>query len=488
MKKSIFSVLAAIVVLSMLLSACGGATDTPTAAPAAPAATNTTAPAAAAAATNTSAPVAAATNTTAPAAATNTTAPAGGATAGATAGATNTTSTNVSVATVAPDTSVSGKISILSWYAQDLYKPLLDAFQAAYPNVSIDFQNVPPANNQYQQRLQLLAGSGSLPDVFYAGPPITVMAKDGYLEDLSNLPAVKAIPAGYTSSYVYNGKTYTYAPDAWVGGAFYNKDLFSKYNVAVPQTWSDFLAACKTFHDAGITPVSMAADEIPDLVYWYHNTEVVSQDPQFDSKINTGQTTFTQGYLDALNTFKKDFVDTGYVTQDMVGLTDDQRMGDFATGKAAMTISGPWAVATFKQKNPNLNFGLFPFVGSTADKNYTVGAVNVGLSISSKTQNKPAAEAFVNFVGTPEGLSIYQKITGNFLGVPGIPYSIDPVMEPIRPYAENGKFAFAPIDWTYTATLAPMFNKGVEQIVLGTTTPDQLVKDLDAKQKELAGS
>ena len=58
-------------------------------------------------------------------------------------------------------------------------------------------------------------------------------------------------------------------------------------------------------------------------------------------------------------------------------------------------------------------------------------------------------------------------------------------MEPMKAFAQSGKFAFPPIFWTYTSTLAPMIEKGTQEIVLGTTTPDQLVKDLDAKQAEL---
>jgi len=172
----------------------------------------------------------------------------------------------------------------------------------------------------------------------------------------------------------------------------------------------------------------------------------------------------------------------------MVALTDDQRMSDFATGQAAMTISGPWAVNTFMQKNPDLQLGLFPFVGSTADRDYTVGAVNVGLAISSQAKNSAAAEAFINFVGSPEGLAIYQKITGNFIGVKDVSYTIDRVMEAIRPFAESGSFAFPPIDWTYTTTLAPMLGKGIQEIVLGTMTPEDLVKQLDDEQAQLSGS
>jgi raffinose/stachyose/melibiose transport system substrate-binding protein len=398
------------------------------------------------------------------------------------------TDAEAAAADAAAATGPAGTLTFLSWYNQDLYQPLLDAFQAEYPEVEIEFQNVPAANNQYVQRLQLLASSGELPDLFYVGPPVTLMAKNGYLADLSDLPAVQALPEGYKTYYTYDGKVYGYAPDAWVGGVFYNKQIFADNGIAEPKTWGDFIAAAEVLQKAGIRPITMSADSVNDLVYWLHNTEVLTQDPNFDAKINTGEVTFADGYGEAFNTWKTQLVDTGFIGQDVVALTDDQRFNEFATGEAAMTISGPWAINGILEKNPDLDLGIFPFRGSTEDRTYTVGAVNVGLAIAAEAKNPQAAQAFIDFLGTPEGLSIYQKITGNFLGVEGVEFEINPVMEAIRPYAEAGQFGFPPVVWTHGSTLAPMITKGMHEIILGSKTTEQLVEELDARQAELSAT
>ena len=132
--------------------------------------------------------------------------------------------------------------------------------------------------------------------------------------------------------------------------------------------------------------------------------------------------------------------------------------------------------------------GIFPFVGTTPDRDYTVGAVNVGLAISAQAQNPAAAEAFINFLGSEEGLKIYQSMTGNFLGVKDVSYTLNPVMEPMRAFAESGKFAFPPVFWTNTGTLADMMVKGLQEVVLGTLTPEDLVQQLDETQAELSSS
>jgi len=379
---------------------------------------------------------------------------------------------------------IGGKLSVLSWYNEKVFTPVLNGFKKAYPDVAIDFQNVPSENNQYAQRLNLLANSGELPDVFYVQPPITLMAKNGYLADLSTLGAVTKLPATYRDFYSYGGKVYAFAPDAWVGGIFYNKDLFKKYGIKEFANWADFIAASKIFLANGITPISMGGDELPDLVYWLHMVNVLSKNPSFDRDLNTGKTKFSDGYLGPMTTWYNDVVKTGIVTKEMVAISDEQRMDEFATGKAAMTISGPWAINTFQQKNPQLNLGIMPFVGADGQK-YAIGALNVGISISAKAKNGAAARAFVNYMGSTEGLSVYQSVTGNFLGVTGVDYKVNPVMEPMKQYAASGNFSFPPVDWTFTGTVDPMVRKGMQEIVLGATTPAQLTADIDSKIADL---
>ena len=382
---------------------------------------------------------------------------------------------------------VSGRMSFLSWMPLTQIEPLLDAFSAHYPDVEIDFQNV-PAGPEFTQRLQILASAGELPDLFHIPSPITLMAQAGHLADLSHLESVQALPQGYTSYYTYDGSVYAYAPDAWIGGIFYDKALFAANGLAVPEIYADLLEAAAVFHEQGIKPIRFGSGNLVDMVFMLHGAEILLDDPGFNSGIDSGETTFAEGYLDALNTWKTDWVDTGYVSQDMAAIEDPQRMDEFAVGEAAMTISGPCAVGGILEANPELDLGVFPFVGSTAEDVFTLGAVNVGLAIDSNAENPAAAEAFISFVGSEEGLGVLQSVTGNFLGVEGIEYEVHPVNQVMSPIAAKGNFSFPPVYWTYFGTLHPIFVKGTQEILLGILTPEELVAELDAKQAELMDS
>lgn len=385
--------------------------------------------------------------------------------------------------TASSEGGVSGTLTFLSWYNQSDFQPILDAFQEKYPNVEIDFQNVSTENNQYSQRLTLLANSGELPDVFYIQPPIAKFAKEGYLMELDDLDCMKDISGTYRDTYTYEGKTYAFVDDAWIGGVYYDKDQFAQAGLEVPGTYDEFLNICKTFYDQGIRPVSISGTSLPDLMYWIHDTEILSENPDYDKEIDAGLHTFTEGYLDNMNQWKADFVDTGYMDQAVVGYSDEQRLEEFASGEAAMTISGPWSLSTIREKNPDKNIGIFPFVGSKGQK-YTVGAVNVGIAVSATAKNPEAAKAFMNFLAEDETMQLYQKLTGNFM-VKDVGYEVDEVLSPLVEFAGNGQFALPTVYWTNTGTLDPMMQKGLQEIILGIKTPEQLVSELDEKQAEL---
>lgn len=380
-----------------------------------------------------------------------------------------------------------GKLTIMSWYSTSDFAPVLDGFKEKYPDIEIDFQNVPNEGNQYQQKLNLLANSEELPDVYWIRGPITNFAKNGYMKDISDMEMVKNLEDTYKADYSYDGKVYAYAPDSWVGGMFYNIDLYEEYGFEAPKDWDEFIEQSKQFLEDGIKPLSMFGAALPDLVYWLHDTEDIAEDSTLDDQINKGDKTFTEVYGDVMERWYTDCVETGIVSPDMVSITDEQRMDEFATGKAAATLTGPWAISGLKEKNPDLNMGVLPFVG-TEGNTYAMGATNVGIAMNSKAKNEANAELFMEYMGSEEALKLYQEVTGNFLGVSGIDYEVDPIMEPMKEYAENGDFQIATAKWTYTDTIDSMMQKGTQEIVMGTKTVEDVLDELDAKMADLLAS
>lgn len=378
------------------------------------------------------------------------------------------------------------KLSIMCWMNENDFAPVLDGFKKAYPDIEVDFQNVPNEGNQYQQKLNLLANSEELPDVYWINSPIDNFAKNGYMKDITDMEIVQELPDTYKKAYTYEDKVYAYAPDSWVGGMFYNKDLYAEYGFETPKNWDEFLTQAEAFMKDGIKPIAMAGTQLNDMVVWLHNTEDVAKDDILDDQMNVGEKTYSDVYKDVLDKWYEDCVKSGIITQDMIGITDEQRLDEFASGKAAATLTGAWAITGIMEKNPDMNMGIIPYVGTEGNE-YTMGAVNIGIAISSKTKNEANAEAFLNYMGSEEGLKEYQKMQDSFLAA-DIDYEVNPIMEPMKKYAENGQFFFPSYNWTYTDAMEPLIQKSLQEIVMGTKTVEEFTDEMDEKLKILIES
>lgn len=371
------------------------------------------------------------------------------------------------------------KLSIMCWMNENDFGPVLEGFKKAHPDIEVDFQNVPNEGNQYQQKLNLLANSEELPDVYWINSPIDNFAKNGYMKDITDMEIVQALPDTYKKAYTYEDKVYAYAPDSWIGGMFYNKDLYAEYNFEAPKNWDEFLTQAETFMKNGIKPIAMAGSQLNDMIVWLHNTEDVAKDNTLDDQMNVGEKSYSDIYKDALDKWYKDCVKSGIITQDMIGITDEQRLDEFASGKAAATLTGAWAISGIMEKNPDMNMGIIPYVGTEGNE-YTMGAVNIGIAINSKAKNEANAEEFLNYMGSEEGMREYQKMQDSFLGA-DIDYEVNPIMEPMKKYAENGQFFFPSYNWTYTDSMEPILQKGLQEIVMGTKTVKELTDEMDEK-------
>jgi len=219
-----------LIICSMLLSACGGDSATPTTAPAAAEPTNTTA-AAGGEATATTAPAAEATATTATSGeATPTTAMAGEAT--TTTGGTGSSSTFDPAAYKKNSIESGATLRVSSWgdtSEQGVNNAALARFKQIYPDVKITYEPVP---TDYQTKLLNQVSGGSAPDVFYIDPGLAYQfIPNNVLLDLG--PALQEtgrskddyFPSLIDTFVGKDGKVYGLPKDFGSLAIFYNTDM-----------------------------------------------------------------------------------------------------------------------------------------------------------------------------------------------------------------------------------------------------------------------
>lgn len=377
-------------------------------------------------------------------------------------------------------------ISLLSWNTDEILGEFIAGFEQENPNIKIDLQYVPPVQ-QYVDKFSVLAASGQMTDMFYiAAENKQEVISKGVAEDISDMEIFSRIDPATSATYGKDGKIYGYSPDAWIGGIFYNKDLFEQAGIEKePETWQDFVDCAAKLKAIGVEPYLDDADNVHNLAQDLYQCSVISQEPDADFQINEGKATFQEKYTEPLKLWYNDMIASGLYSQMALGLNSDQVIDMFANGEVAMMHGGPWNIATIEQKNPEMNYDIFGLSDNSGNR-VLPGAVNVGLSVSTTSEHKDACRAFIEYMARDENIVKWQKVTNNAIIVEGIDYTMGTVFEKFKEDAVSGSFYLPQIVWNNSSGIYKEFLSGIQDTITGADTIENIPVRLDEKQAELS--
>jgi len=323
-----------------------------------------------------------------------------------------------------------GTLELFSTKAEnvDTLQKLVDAFVAENPGVTITIMSPADANTVLRARLT----TNDIPDIIAVGGDATYteLADAGVLMDLTGQDFLANVQDEY-QQMLYdiqpNQDTTPYAiPYAANGsGVLYNKDIFAQYNVSIPTTWDQFIAAANTFKDAGVNPFLLTfVDAWTTLPPWNSMAPVISPAGFIDQLLN-GTAKFTgtheevlQKYLQILDLCQNDYMGVGY---------DDGNKA-FAQGEAAMMINGNWAIPEFLKTNPDMNVDLFAFpTTNTAANNTITSGIDVALALGKDTKYSEIGLKFLEFMTQTENAQQYIDEQFAFSAVKGAEQNNDTV-------------------------------------------------------------
>lgn len=248
--------------------------------------------------------------------------------------------------------------------------------------------------------------------------------KKGYLIDLSNEEWLNNFnPQMLTDMQkqctMTPDKTYLVSYEAIYMGVWYNKDMFSKYNIAVPKNWNEFLATCDTLKKNGVTPlVQGGKDSWPlDQEMKFAREALLDENKTFKTDIYTGKVKWTDP--DVVSKFERIGKllnpKNGYYVSGMLGTAYDQCYQLLLQKKAAMWLMGSWAVETMVKSNvtPDFTLGVFPLPNNDPSKQqYSYGQTYARpYGIYSKSKNVDNAKAFLKFMSKAENMTMQANDT-----------------------------------------------------------------------------
>jgi multiple sugar transport system substrate-binding protein len=271
------------------------------------------------------------------------------------------------------------------------------AYQAAHPNISIDFQELPWAN--ISQVLPLGIQNGNAPDIFQLPPAISgaQAVAQGWVTPLDDLiPNItewkKAFPTGafIEGITMFNGKTYSFPLSSnmrYDTLTLYHLDAMQQagYDPASkPFTWDEFRQAAKKLTAQGngkYYGLMLEGKDTTRFTSWVQNLAQMAGAIGGAMNWKTGEYNYAgDEFLAAMNLLLAIKAD-GSIFPGSLSLNAAQARAQIPQGSAAMILQGPWNIPQWEQTSPNFKFGVasqpVPNSGPALPLTYAPGGSNL---------------------------------------------------------------------------------------------------------------
>lgn len=381
------------------------------------------------------------------------------------------------------------KLRVMAYNAESTRATYLKYLEKKLPNIEIEFEFVSQDNFDNVLNSQLQAGEG--PDIIEVGGQTKLLAKAGYLMDLTDQEFISKYTDSGLQAYTVDEKVYAEPLQSWFEGIFYNKAIFEENGVSIPKTWDEFIELHKTLEENGVKPQTMGAQSYEPMMKQSIGlvNNMFYSDPEnmkFDETFNTGEGKLEEAWLDAVTEWYK-IIEEGCLTEEMLGLSYDQALDEFATGKAAMWQCGPWAVETILEKNPDIELGMFPIPGTDASKpGWLVGGPGSAWAINAKTEH--AEEALQVLEATSEA-EAQQALAADNAGssfVEGVEIDLGDIYTDCEEAFKAGN-VYAPWTavWTNGNAVTEAYGKSLQEVLSGSKTVQEALADADATNETM---
>lgn len=297
------------------------------------------------------------------------------------------------------------EITVWSWDAT--VEDAIPAFEKANPDITVKFENVGSASDQYKAIDNALQAGTGFPDVaqfeYFSVPYFAVANK---LADLSGLGA-----GDYSADYVeaawndvhYNDTLYALPLDYGPVVMFYNQDTLDKAGIAeAPKTWDEYYEAAKKVRALGDDYyISNASGDIFLIlsVIWQAGGQ------PFVNNGDKVEINFSDENTKKALSFWQKMVEEDLITNDITNWSDDWNRA-LNDGTLATQVIGGWMTANLPPRAPDAagDFRVAAMPQWNEGENYSAENGGSTLAILEASEKKDAAFKFVEYITHGDGV------------------------------------------------------------------------------------
>jgi raffinose/stachyose/melibiose transport system substrate-binding protein len=396
--------------------------------------------------------------------------------------------------------STGGQVTLTLYRQADLANPqykywqvMMDSFAAKYPNIKIDAEYV--SDEAFHTKFQAMAASGDIPDLFtcYPGARSSYIINRGMVKDIRPL-LTDALKAQYSPSLWApqgpNGEVFFISPSMSVCTVIYvNPKLQKQLGLSNPATLDEMIAQVPAIRAAGLTPLMFA-----NKGQWQAQSFLLSMlvdrmggTAWFDKAMN-GSAKFTdKPFVDAIAVVKK-MVDTQLLAAGTNQLETAEAWGAFIRDQAVYLLDAGWRVPALKgAANPEdyaqYQVIAFPAVAGEVTKGSSAAVLSEGIAMNAKNSGVKADAAwqFMTYINGAEGSDILMQhaIVPNFK-LDLSKYDVDPLQKMYIDLINSQSMGYVIDDKMDGEGVNNLLNPGLQAVMLGTKTPEQLAAEYEA--------
>lgn len=360
------------------------------------------------------------------------------------------------------------------------YEKIIQDFEAKHPDIHVQFKPTKNTEYDTILNTKLKSGSGPDIIQLRPYAPGMKLAEEGYIEPLDGLSGLDQLnKQDLAAATGKDGKIYGVPLSVNTAQIFYNKDIFQKYGLKEPKTWDDLLAVAKKLKKNGVTPFAFGSKEawLLSLSHGIIGPAFYGGN-DFVEKIRKGEVNFKSApFVKSLQAMK-DLIP--YFPKNYTGLGMDDIRNLFATGQAAMFIMGSWELDPVKGLNPDIKMGMFPMPSIGSGEPTITTWVDSSYGINVKSKHKDAAKTFIEYLATKDFGELFAKTFNRVSAVPGVKVD-DPLVNQMSDAASTMATPYLIlVDFNEgNPTTKQDLENDLQGMYLGKLTPEKIADELE---------
>lgn len=275
-------------------------------------------------------------------------------------------------------------------------------------NPDVDIQTEILANEQYKEKIKVLSASNELPDVgvTWAAGYMKPYVDANMFTPLDDVVEKDKFVAGTLDAFSVDDTTYGLPLELNITPVYYNKEIFEKYNLEVPETYDEFLNVVETLADNGVTPITLGnRDRWTGSMWFMYLADRIGGKDALNNAINRTGSFEDPALVKAAEEIEK-LVNMDAFVKGFNGLSNDEAKGYFMNEQAGMYLMATWELPNYttspeveQEFKDKIGYFKFPiYEGGKGDVDSFVGGPGIGLFVSEQSKVKEEAKDFVSYL------------------------------------------------------------------------------------------